>query len=244
VTEFCNDFRLICKKQEIEFFVRSPSQRQIQHQKEFFPTRLRRLAEKFYLRDLKIIVKQVKAYRQDLNFLENEKPDIALVRYNARSLSFFFACRKLNIPVVAEINASDTEKTDGDYWRLPFIKKFLGNTHVRDLCDAVFTVAEPLRDEVMKSKAHDLILLNLGGRSDGAMDMLDYIACHPSLSHRPFVTFNGSGTHEEQVDCYNLGVRCYIKSRLNPSVFSTMLNAISLMPFSSIDGTVLQVQAA
>ncbi len=149
VTEFRKSFGKICDREDIEFKTISPEMSTGLHSP---PTKLKVLKDwigKFYIRDVKIIIEQFRQYKKEKAMLEREKPDIVLARWNARNLSIFYACRSLGIPVCVEVNGSDTEKSDGDFFiRLPFVERALKTRNLLKLVDGAFVVSDVLKKEV------------------------------------------------------------------------------------------------
>ncbi|MGB0466831.1 MAG: glycosyltransferase family 4 protein [Pontibacterium sp.] len=159
VTEFKKSFGKICEREQIEFKTISPEMSTGLHSP---PTRLKVLKDyigKFYIRDIKIILEQFKQYKKDKAMLTREKPDMVLVRWNARNLAIFYACRSLNIPVCTEVNGSDSEKSDGNFFiRLPFVERALKTKNLLKLVDGAFVVSDVIKQEVCEQISYDIDL--------------------------------------------------------------------------------------
>lgn len=153
VTEFRKSFGKICERENIEFKTISPGLSEASTvSKHTPPSKAKMLVKwigKYYIRDFKIILEQFKHYKKEKAMLEREKPDIVLARWNARNLSIFYACRSLNIPVCVEINGSDTEKSDGEFWvRLPMVETALKSRNLVKHVDGAFVVSRILQREI------------------------------------------------------------------------------------------------
>lgn len=150
VTEFIRHFSEIAETDGFEFEVVSPLSNGGNSTSDSGRTsQLKFLLGKYYLRDFKVIAQQFTAYRRELQMLRDKQPNVVLVRYNGRNLSILYACRKLRIPCVLEVNASDTEKPDGDYKRLPFVQKMILNNAAIGLVDRAFVVSQTLKQEIL-----------------------------------------------------------------------------------------------
>lgn len=149
VTEFRKSFGKICERDGIEFKTIAPEPSLGIHKP---PSKLKIVKDwigKFWIRDIKIILEQYKHYRVEKAILEREKPDIVLARWNARNVSIFYAARSLGIPVCVEINGSDTEKSDGDFFiRFPPVERALKNRNLVRLVDGAFVVSGVLQKEI------------------------------------------------------------------------------------------------
>lgn len=150
VTEFVRNFSELCDAQGISFNVVSPTLKQggHEHGNRLF-SQLKFALSRYYVRDLKIMAQQVKEYYLERKLLIAQKPDLVIVRYNGRNLSILHACKSLNIPCVLEVNASDTEKPDGDYKRIPFFQRRLQNHSAINLVSGAFTVSKAIKEEIV-----------------------------------------------------------------------------------------------
>ena len=118
VTRFSQAFRKICNERQIEFSVIEPELIFRPPGDEGQPglaTRLRRWLARNYLRDVKVLLQQLKLAWQERRLLQQHKPDIVLTRYDAETLSIHWACRSLDIPVVTEFNGRDRGELAGTY---------------------------------------------------------------------------------------------------------------------------------
>lgn len=150
VTEFKKSFGKICDREGIEFKTISPELSVGLHKPPSKAKILKDWIGKFYIRDIKIILENYRHYRREREMLIAEKPDIVLVRWNARNLSIFYACKSLGIPVCSEINGSDTEKYDGDFFvRLPYVENALKSRNLVKHVDGAFVVSRILQKEIL-----------------------------------------------------------------------------------------------
>ncbi len=118
VTRFSQAFREICQARQIEFNVIEPElifRPPGDEGKPSVGTRIRRWLARNYLRDIKVLLQQLKLAWQERQLLQEYKPDIVLTRYDAETLSIHWACRTLNIPVVTEFNGKDRGELAGTY---------------------------------------------------------------------------------------------------------------------------------
>lgn len=155
VTEFIRNFSAIADNNNFVFEVESPlitdnnaTVVSVEKSVSWF-SNLKFILGKYYLRDFKIIAQQYFEYRRELEMLKRKQPSAVLVRYNGRNLSILYACKKLAIPCVLEVNASDSEQPDGDYKRLPFVQRMIRTDSAISLVDKAFVVSDTLKQEIL-----------------------------------------------------------------------------------------------
>lgn len=157
--EFEAAFRELSDEKGISFRVVSPPL--LDHDINAEPSlwaRAKSKLSRFYIRDIKALLMQSMAYRRELSMLRVEKPDVVLTRYNnaQASLSILWACRRLGIPVVIELNSPNRDSDKVRYYRLPFFVKLFSPGHALALADGLFAVSDeisaPLRKTVDAGK--------------------------------------------------------------------------------------------
>lgn len=146
--EFEAAFRGICEPRGIAFKVYSPPLVVPKAgSPDGFFSRIKSKLARFYLRDVKIILKQVRNYFHELAILEREKPDAVLTRYNHgnATLAILWACRRKGIPVVIELNSPNRDSDQGaPYRQLPFFLKLFSARHALSLADGLFAVSDEI----------------------------------------------------------------------------------------------------
>lgn len=105
---------------------------------------MRHWLARHYLRDFKILLEQWRKAGEEEAILRRERPDIVLTRFDDNTLSILWACRRLGIPAVLEINAPDRDEIAGEYHQLPYFIRLFSNHHALALADGAFTVSEEI----------------------------------------------------------------------------------------------------
>lgn len=157
---FENSFSQICNKENIEFKVRSPKAHSKKpHDKTGLFSKLKSLMAKYYLKDFQILLSNYKKYKTEVSWLEQEKPDIVLTRFGRGNVSITWACRKLNIPFILEINSPDVETTTAHYKSFPFFNRLFSNNQALKHSIGAFTVSDYLTNQLKEnSKQHRPIM--------------------------------------------------------------------------------------
>ncbi len=152
--EFEAAFRKLCAGKGIVFKVFSPPMSDhIGDDQGGLLARLKNRLARFYLRDVKTLLLQLGNFYRELAILRDERPDVVLTRYNHANatLAILWACRRLHIPVVVELNSPNRDSDRGLYRRLPFFLRLFSAQHALSLADGLFAVSEeisaPLRQQ-------------------------------------------------------------------------------------------------
>lgn len=153
--EFEAAFQGLCNDKGITFKVISPEL--VPYPGDAQPGLLARLKSRLsrlYLRDFRTLLRQFRNYYKELAVLREEKPDVVLTRYNHGNgtLAILWACRKLDIPVVIELNSPNRDSDQGArYLRLPFFVELFSARHALSLANGLFAVSDeismPLRQQ-------------------------------------------------------------------------------------------------
>jgi glycosyltransferase involved in cell wall biosynthesis len=112
--------------------------------------RFRRRLARFYLRDLKSLLLQWRRMGEEMRLLKEERPDIVLTRFDDDTLSILWACRRLRIPAVVEINSPERDGMADDYRRLPWVGDLFTNHHALSLSAGAFTVSEQISEPLRR----------------------------------------------------------------------------------------------
>lgn len=142
--EFEAAFRKLCDEKGMAFVVVEPPLVVPENSAPGVLGRFRRQAAKFYMRDLKALLRQWRRFGSERAILRREKPDIVLTRFDGNTLSILWACRRERIPVVIEVNAPDREETDHAYRQIPGLRSLFTNRHALRLAGGAFTVSEEI----------------------------------------------------------------------------------------------------
>lgn len=152
--EFEAAFQTLCDEKGIAFKVFSPPL--VKHSGDGIPgtwARLKSALARLYLRDIKILLLQVRNYYKELAILRREKPDVVLTRYNHgnASLAILWACRRLKIPVVIELNSPNRDSDQGArYLRLPGLVELFSARHALSLANGLFAVSDEISAPLRK----------------------------------------------------------------------------------------------
>ena len=142
---FTKEMGLLCDAKNINFTVIEPALvdedgvsevTQIQKIKTFFA--------RFYLSDLKALVKQIRQMLVERKKLKAVNADMVVTRYNWNTLSIIWAARSIGIPVVLELNSPDEEDRGIKFYRLPGMTYFFSTERAIHLSDGAFAVSEAL----------------------------------------------------------------------------------------------------
>jgi glycosyltransferase involved in cell wall biosynthesis len=142
--EFEAAFRRLCAPKQIAFDVVAPPLVVPEFWQPGFFARMRSALAKLYLRDVKALLQQWRRSGEELEILRREQPEIVLTRFDDNTLSILWACRKLGIPVVIEVNAPERDELDAAYRQLPIFRRLFSNRHALELADGAFTVSEAI----------------------------------------------------------------------------------------------------
>lgn len=156
--EFESAFRKLCGEKGIVFKVVAPQM--LPHggdESSGFLSRLKRKLARFYLRDFRTALLQIGRFYTELNILRTERPDIVLTRYNHANatLAILWACRRLAIPVVIELNSPNRDSDQGTYYRLPFFLRLFSAQHALSLADGLFAVSDEIKEPLRQSAGND-----------------------------------------------------------------------------------------
>lgn len=153
VTRFSHAFQGLCQQAGIDFQVIAP-------QTVFLPPgeeaprlggRLRRTLGKYYLRELKVILQQLRKAWQERALLKALQPDIVLTRYDAETLSIHWAARSLGIPVVTEFNGKDRGELAGTYSnhkQIPWLNQMFSNCNALNWSAGGMAVSDDIADDM------------------------------------------------------------------------------------------------
>lgn len=142
-------FSELCTHQAIDFKVIAPPLfSSVVPELESLFDRLKHNLARFYLRDFKLLLRQWLRMRRELKTLLHEAPDLVITRFDDNTLSIIWACRKLDIPVVVEINSPTIESTNAHYLHLPIFKRLYSNSHALSLAQGGFTVSDFLTENL------------------------------------------------------------------------------------------------
>ncbi len=98
----------------------------------------------YYLRDVKVLIGQLRHLVRERRYLAREKPDIVLMRFEGEALSVLWACRLLGIPSAIELNSPDREELPSGYRQMPGLRQWFTNRHALELAHGAFAVSEQL----------------------------------------------------------------------------------------------------
>jgi DNA-binding NarL/FixJ family response regulator len=87
-----------------------------------------------------------------------------------------------------------------------------------------------------------LVRLNAGVKND--KQTLYEIVKLARDNQIPVVVINPYGTDEEALECFNLGVRCYVQTELSNEVLRTVFDSVKLLAFSTISSQHAAMAAA
>lgn len=153
VSRFASAFSRICQGQSIDFEVVAPEVVFVvpDQRPKTAGGRLKQWLAKYYLRDIKVLLRQiVNAYRERA-MLKKKRPDVVLTRYDAETLSIHWACRSLNIPVLTEFNGRDRQELAGtylDYKQLTLVNRILGNCNALNWSVGAMAVSDAIADDL------------------------------------------------------------------------------------------------
>lgn len=145
--EFEAAFRRLCAAKGIQFSVLEPPlvpHAQVASTDVSALLRIWRKLGPYYLRDIKVLVAQIRHLLRERRYLAREKPDIVLMRFEGEALSVLWACRWLGIPSVIEVNSPDREELPRGYRQMPGLKEWFTNRHALKLAHGAFAVSEQL----------------------------------------------------------------------------------------------------
>lgn len=153
VTRFSHAFRNICQKNGIDFQVIAPNTIFLPpgEDRPSLSTRLRRFLGKYYLRELKVVLQQLRKAWQERAMLKNLQPDIVLTRYDAETLSIHWAARSLHIPVVTEFNGKDRGELAGTYLdqkQIPLLNQLFSNCNALNWSAGAMAVSNDIADDM------------------------------------------------------------------------------------------------
>jgi glycosyltransferase involved in cell wall biosynthesis len=103
-----------------------------------------------FLHEPKELYWNLRYFGRESRILRSEQPDVLLVRDNHWSLSYAFAARRYDIPLVLEVNspAAEMRLYRHEHVHLPWIPDILERWRVQ-LSDAVTTVSTPLKETLI-----------------------------------------------------------------------------------------------
>lgn len=145
-SNFIREFGAIAQRDGFSFVVRSPELVSGVPGEASKLGKLKSHIARFYVSDIKNLLKQMKLFFSDVRYLKQNNISIVLTRYNLNTISIVWACRYLNIPVVLEINAPDTEQQEVKFHRVPWIRQLFNVDNVSKTCNGLFAVSGYLRD--------------------------------------------------------------------------------------------------
>lgn len=142
--EFEAAFRLLCETKGIQFTVLAPPLVSPLPAQLGLLARLKRALARYYFREIKTLLVQLRRALQERRILAREQPDIVLTRFNSETLSILWACRWLGIPTAIEINAPDRVELSKYYRLLPCLNSLFANQHALELAAGAFAVSDQL----------------------------------------------------------------------------------------------------
>lgn len=151
-SNFIREFGHIAERDKFQFIVRAPALIS------GVPGEVSRISQfksyiaRFYVSDIKNLLKQLKQFLTDVKYLKRHNISIVLTRYNYNTISIVWACRYLNIPVVLEINAPDSEQQEATFYRIPWIRQLFNVDNVSKTVNGLFAVSGFLRDHFQHQK--------------------------------------------------------------------------------------------
>jgi glycosyltransferase involved in cell wall biosynthesis len=103
-----------------------------------------------YLHEPKELSWNLRYFGRESEILARERPDVVLVRDNHWNISYAFAARRFDIPVVVEVNspAEEMRLYRHEHVHLPWVPERLERWRVR-LADAVIAVSTPLKEKIV-----------------------------------------------------------------------------------------------
>lgn len=155
VARFSSAFSRICEEQRIEFEVVAPEKiffTPDQQRKSLF-SRAKQWLAKYYLREIKVVLRQIINAYHERKMLLHKKPDVVVTRYDAETLSIHWACRSLGIPVLTEFNGRDRQELAGtylDYKQLALVNRLFGNCNALNFSVGAMAVSDEIADDLKK----------------------------------------------------------------------------------------------
>lgn len=149
VSRFSTSFAKICDERGIEFKVLAPDVVFSLPKQESLSLfgKLKRLLAKYYLREFKVLITQLKKSLKERAYLKEFKPDIVFTRYDSETLSIHWACRSLGIPVVTEFNAQNREELT-EYKQIPALSRLFSNCNALNYSVGAMTVSDAIANDL------------------------------------------------------------------------------------------------
>lgn len=103
-----------------------------------------------FLHEPKELYWNFRYFGRESEILSRERPDVALVRDNHWSISYAFAARRLDVPLIIEVNSPVDEMRlyRHEHVHLPWVAESLERRRVR-MADAVTAVSTPLKNTLV-----------------------------------------------------------------------------------------------
>lgn len=155
VRGFVNAFSQICDQRDIDFKVIAPPLQDRPISYGHGKKTLKQHLSQFYLGDVKWTLDERRNYKNDIAMLQAEKPDAVLIRWDAHHISIFRACHDLGIPVIAEVNGSESERAGGTRKRLPWVEHATSQKYLTEITDGMFVVSQVIKDELLEKIDYD-----------------------------------------------------------------------------------------
>ncbi|MDD2884480.1 MAG: glycosyltransferase family 4 protein [Dechloromonas sp.] len=188
VTRFSHAFRTLCQAAGIDFQVIAPPTVFIPpgEERPRLGGRLRRILGKYYLRELKVILQQIRKAWQERALLKAWQPDIVLTRYDAETLSIHWAGRSLGLPVVTEFNGKDRGELAGtylDHKQIPLLNRLFSNCNALKWSAGAMAVSDDIADDMRACNPQNKpVIVNHNGVDLAEFDpQLDCSALRQSL---------------------------------------------------------------
>jgi glycosyltransferase involved in cell wall biosynthesis len=155
-SNFIRCFTDICASKQIKFVVQAPSLDDTPPKlKSGILSNFKSWLAKYYLRDFKVYLDNKKRYKDELELLKRERPDIVLSRFEKETVSIAWACKELEIPLVLELNSPDIEAVNAHYKSLPYFSNLFSTPYMLSIAQSAFTVTPFLTQSVLASINHE-----------------------------------------------------------------------------------------
>lgn len=146
---FAASFGKLCREKGIDFSVLAPPPQELAPvpPADSPVAKIKNWLARFYLRDIKRLLQELKRYPREKKFLQADPPDLVIMRHDGKP-SILWAAGKLGIPLVAEINAPDREAINAHYRHIPGLSRIFSCRHTLARVRGAYTVSSVLADHL------------------------------------------------------------------------------------------------
>lgn len=169
-SSFAQFFGEICRERGIDFEMVCPEVIDEHDEVDYSSSisRIRSFIGRFYLRDIKHLLVQLRRRRRELALLRKLQPDVVISRHEDNP-SILWACSRLNIPVIVEINSPEVEEINAHYRHIPGLANLFTNKYAMNHADGAYSVSTVLAEQLKGMLKHPIPVAAIPNGADPSL---------------------------------------------------------------------------